>query len=279
MIVLKNKQINDDINKKELSGWNASQLKSLYVERNIFNTAPDTPIFKIMRMRHFIGDLKGNCLTHMFPNKNVWLDDYENLLMRVQFTEQQSQQPLYLSGVMENLYATCWTLNDENQDDWLVFSGGEPAVRLETTPRKLLEALMNINDKYFMLHHFIGKVMYEAESDVLRYFLDPDYDKHLDPLGQGSALALMLLRNNVSHENEVRLIYEYKEDQVNNPWVKSNVTCFPQKCCHVPVDWSAVLKSISVSKSSTTTDLQQVKSALASANIHLSVSQSCIPDR
>lgn len=279
MTVLKNKKINDVINSKELSGCCSSQLKQLYAERSIFDIDPDTSIFKIMRTRYFISDVRGNYLTHMFPSKSVWFDDYENLLMRVQFTDPQYQHPLYLSGIMENLYATCWTLNDENQNDWLVFSGGESAVRLESTPRKLLEALMNTNDTYFMLHHFIGKVRYETDSDVLRYFLDSNFSKHLDPLGQRSALALMLLRDNVSHENEVRLVYEFKEDQAKNPWIKSNVTCIPQKLCQVPIDWSAVLNTISVSMSSTPTDLQTIKTALASANINLVVSQSTIPDR
>ncbi|QZQ51151.1 hypothetical protein K6L24_05000 [Erwinia persicina] len=279
MTVLKNELINDKINRSNHLGASSVQLKPLYVERSIFDIDPDTPIFKIMRMRHFIADVQANCLTHMFPDQNIWVDPYENLLMKIQFTDSMTQQPIYLSGMMGNLYATCWTLNDENQNDWLVFSGGEPAIRIESTPRKLLQALMNINDKYFMLHHYIGKVRYESEAEVMKYFHDPNYNKHLDALGQATALALMLLRDAVADENEVRLVYEYNEDATNNPWVKNNVKCTPQNLCHVPIDWSAVLDSVSISMSSTPADLQSVLCTLTSANINLPVNKSSIPDR
>lgn len=176
-----------------------TNIKSDHVLANIFDVDPDAEIYKIMQFKYFSGDLRNDYLTHMFPSKETWGDPYENLLLNQGFKDSLTGEALYLTGIVDDLYATCWTLEkNESIDHWSNFSRKNPAVRIKSTPRKLLSSLMNTNDVFFSLHHYIGKVLYEEVTDLCNFFSDPDWQKHLDSQGQGAALSLMRLQEDLS---------------------------------------------------------------------------------
>ena len=54
-------------------------------------------------------------------------------------------------GFKENLYGQCWTKTRESDAMWRIYSPNKNGVRIMTTPRKLLTALLihaNINAQY-----------------------------------------------------------------------------------------------------------------------------------
>jgi hypothetical protein len=141
-------------------------------------------------------------------------------------------------------FGLCWSTDpEESFDNWDDFSHGLPAVRMQTTPRKLLSAVMNVNNPYFMLHHFIGKINYCSSQEIDDYVNKPDITDYLDSLGQELAFSVMNLRNHNSHEQEVRLVYSHSPD--GNDWAKSNAQIH-EGLCRLPFKWDGVLSSIIV---------------------------------
>ena len=272
MFLKKNEEIISQLSKLTMIGKNPVEKKPMHVLANIFDVEPDAEIYKIMQFKYFSGDLRNDYLTHMFPSKETWGDPYENLLLNQEFKDSLTGEALYLTGIVDDLYATCWTLEkNESIDHWSNFSRNNPAVRIKSTPRKLLSSLMNANDAFFSLHHYIGKVLYEEVTDLCNFFSDPDWQKHLDSQGQGAALSLMRLQEDLSYEQEVRLVYQY--DNTNNQWVDKNVILQDGYSCKVPIDWQTVLDEIVYSKN---VDFNHLSTLLSSKKIYCPVYKSSI---
>ncbi|EJD6408707.1 hypothetical protein MIB43_011620 [Providencia rettgeri] len=256
MFLKKNQEIISELSRLSMSGKSDLEKKPTHVIANIFDVDPDTEIYKIMQFKYFKDDVSNDQLTHIFPSKDTWGDPYENLLLTHKFKDDLTGQPLYLTGIVSDLYATCWTMEkEENIDHWESFSRNNSAVRIKSTPKKLLSSLMNINDKFFSLHHYMGRVIYEEIDDLFNYFADPCWEKHLDNQGQGAALALMRLQEDLSFEQEVRLVYQYNPN--DNQWVRENVIQY-NNICKVPMIWSGILDEIIYSKSVNLTELNDL---------------------
>lgn len=114
---------------------------------------------------------------------------------------------------------------------------------------------MNINDRFFSLHHYIGKVKYEEIDDLYNYYSDPCWEKHLDSQGQGAALALMRLQEDLSYEQEVRLVYQYNPN--DNKWVADNVRQY-NNLCEVPINWDLAIENIIYSKNTNANELTKL---------------------
>ena len=72
---------------------------------------------------------------------------------------------------------------------------------------------MDLRNPYYMLQHFVGMMNYESEDAFDAYFKDQDFLKHLDSLGQGLALSTMKLPDELSKEQEVRLVFQVNREQ------------------------------------------------------------------
>ncbi len=272
MFLKKNEDVISELSKLTMMGKSHLEKKPTHVIANIFDVEPDAEIYKIMQLKYFSDDLVNNHLTHVFPSKETWGDPYENLLLKQEFKDSLTGKSLYLTGIVNDLYATCWTLEkNESIDHWNNFSRNNPAVRIKSTPRKLLSSLMNTNDYFFSLHHYIGKVIYEEVDNLCNYFSDPDWQKHLDSQGQGAALSLMRLQKDLSYEQEVRLVYQYNPN--DNQWVSDNVIVQAGHFCKVPIDWRSVLEEIVYSKN---VDVNELSDLLSDRNINCPVNQSSI---
>lgn len=244
MQIIKNHDIVEKIMIADLQGKSAEDIKPLYIKRNIFDIDENTPIYRIFQYDYIYDDIRDETLTHVKASPSVWKDDLENPLLNFCFTDECGEK-LRLSGLVNNIYALCWTKNgEERMIDWQIFSYGRPSIRVKTTPRKLMDHAMNINDKYFMLHHNLGLVQYLDEKDISGWIVNSHYSSHLDSLGQGIALSTMVLSDIHSSEQEVRLIYSYSP-QEDNPWVKDNVAIKEEgKLCAMPFNWGAIIDEI-----------------------------------
>ncbi|RJL50491.1 hypothetical protein [Pectobacterium carotovorum] len=271
MFLKKNEEIISELSKLTMMGRNDLEKLPTHIIANIFDVDPDAKIYKIMKFKYFKSDLRKDQLTHVHPSLESWGDPYENLLLNQEFKDEVTGGALYLTGIVDDLYATCWTLEkEENIDHWENFSGNLPAIRIQSTPRRLLTSLMNVDDKFFSLHHYIGKVKYEEIDDLCNYFSDPFWEKHLDSQGQGAALALMRLQADLSFEQEVRLIYQYNPK--DNQWVTDNVRQY-ENLCEVPINWSSAIENIIYSKN---TNSNELKDLLSDKNITCPVNPSLI---
>jgi hypothetical protein len=217
-------------------------MKALYVRRNAFDVDLDAPIHRIVRLDHFLDDIRAQKFTHTRINRYKWGDPSENPLLNRPFIDAQTGASGTLNGVVENMFASCWsTVPLDEAGYWASFSYGLPSVRIQSTAGKLLSAVMSESNPHYSVQHSIGKVHYFSEADLDAYFSDPDYSKHLDGLGYGIHLSLMRLGLDMKPEQEVRLIYDFMS---NEDWVRRNVRLINQHHAQVPFGWADTIESI-----------------------------------
>lgn len=242
MYETKNKTVRDKLVSADLQGCTKAQMKPIVVEGNIFDVDPDTPIFRIVETHLLLDDISKCQLSHSAISEDLWGDPAENPLKTQQFVDQDTGAPLSLDALASDLYASCWSLQPTaTKEMWNYFSYGNSSVRIETTPRKLLDVVMDVDNNFICLQHFIGKITYVGSNEFDRFFSDPDYQKHLDPNGQRMALSVMRLPDGPQAEQEVRLVYMADRNQ---PWTKK--VHFINRFAHVPCQWIGLIKGVVV---------------------------------
>ena len=210
MLLRVNEDIAGEIIRADHRGASPEEMKRLYIRRNHFDLELDAPIYRIVPRQYFVDDLRDQCLSHTKIDKSNWGDSSENPLLNRAFRDSATDGILTLNGVVDSVYGSCWSATPlDSPYEWNVFSHGRPSVRLQSTPGKLLNAVMSPGNPYYMLQHVIGKMKYLSEPDIEAYFSDPDWQKHLDSLGIGISASFLRLNANLSTENEVRLLYEH----------------------------------------------------------------------
>ena len=232
-------------------GTNEEILKNT-IETNIFNVDLDCPIYRIFQLKHFLRDIKNKTLTYCKPSPEAWGDDYEAFLSRVKFfisnetssldPECAKQYQLTMEPALDNYFALCWTSNQaESKLAWDDFSYGGAAVRIKTTPRNLLQSVINLNDNCYTFSHFLGAICYMPDHEFEELFTNTHYQEYLDSLGHGLAKSFFILGESYKHEQEVRLLYVHHPS--DNDWVKKNVE-IKGDICAIPFDWQGIIDEI-----------------------------------
>lgn len=226
-------------------GASPLERKPLHVAANAFNGVDlDSSIYRIVPIDYFVSDVQDGMLTHVQIGPKMWGDAFENPLLKQKFWDETSGTYYDLSGVLDQIFGLCWSTDpEESYDSWEEFSHGLPAVRVQTTPRKLLSEVMNVCNPFFMLHHFVGKVQYASQAEIQAYISKPDPWAYLDSLGEELAFSVMYLRNHVAHEQEVRLVYSHSPE--GNDWVKENVH-MEAGLCRLPFRWDNIVNGVTI---------------------------------
>jgi hypothetical protein len=224
-------------------GLPKSKMKPLYVERSIFDVDPDTPIHRIVPTEYLLEDIRNRQLTHTRISPRIWGDKAENPLLNRHYPDAAARGTFTLNGVVENMFGSCWSLTIlDGFYDWLMFSHGKPSVRVESTPKRLLSAVMNDANPYYELQHAIGKVRYSTPEELDRKFSSSSPDQYFDGLGHGIYLSLMSLADNVKDETEVRLVCDFMFRQT---WVQQNMR-LELDLLKVPFYWTDVIRSVAI---------------------------------
>jgi len=146
------------------------------IAKNYINIAPsdlDRPVYRIMSVDRCVECVSERKLTLVSPR--MWDDPFENLLLAAT-VKLENGEIGDLRSVRDSIFAQCWTKHRETDAMWRIYSSKNDGVRVRSTPRKLLTALMLAN---------------------------PDFSTD----GLGIARSLLYKRREFAHELEVRLIY------------------------------------------------------------------------
>ena len=243
MHIRRNVEAIERVQQAQLVGQSLAELKPLYLEQNTFDIGLDDPIYRIFQLEYLEADISGKILTQVRAHPDSWGDDYENPLLQATYTDPVTGGAFTLKEIVGDFYALSWTKSaNERADDWTKFSHGRPAIRVETTPRLLLDRLMHVEDEWFMLRHFVGLIRYEDNAAIDAWISDPDYSVHLDSLGQNLAQSLMLLDSNLKSEAEVRLLFTLIRNSPTK-WLTENVN-WSDKICKIPFEWCGAIRSV-----------------------------------
>lgn len=219
--------------------------------------APETKVFRVFPISRLESVLETKQLTLVRPSK--WDDPFENQLYNIKAIDGLTQAPVSVESLRACLYGQSWTLTEESDALWRIYSGDKRGVRVGTTVGKLMNALWDgcgAKDELKPLKCFLGKVAYHTEEEFRAHFGDPGecFSKILDNSGRAPVDSLLLKREAFGHEDEMRLIYQETETAVNHgdlwsfpldPAALFDELCFDPR---LPDDCFDVLKQSLVSK-------------------------------
>lgn len=168
---------------------------------NLTDEELDAHIYRIMP-EEYVVDLftkQKNILSQV----HNWKDKFENFQLK-------------LGGILDgehfgysfqnDFVGQCWTRENLSEAMWGIYANDPERrfLRIRSTPRKLITALVQKHPEMPQDTCFVGKVMYKREKD-LKAHVHNDGALQLDSVS--FAQSLLLKRCSFKHECEVRLLY------------------------------------------------------------------------
>jgi hypothetical protein len=244
-------QIMGETIKSERSGISPapfSIMQPLYAERNTEGVDLSRTVYRLLPLEYLCDDITRAVLTMANIEPAMWKDSYENPLKDATFPDTVTGGVISIHDLMKSHYGTCWTYQPESLNAWQTFGNTPTSVRIETTVGKLLAALMQQNDHYYMLHFYAGLVTYRPIPELANWKTIVKLTEILDSEGLALAASLSVVRDGYSGEKEVRVIYSH---QSNDPWAQANVSLSNHPSAvnglvHVPCTWRDLIASITV---------------------------------
>ena len=183
---------------------------------NYINICPgefDTTIYRVTKVEHLI---------HMFESKSIvlrrphlWDDPFENILRHT--IVKTNKENVGFEPLMNCFYGQCWTLEEESDAMWRIYTPCNNGVKIRTTIRKLLHAIYDKIDTNPDRKCFIGKLVYSNDNEItniLRKITSMDFVTNRTFLSQ--SMTLLIKPNAYKYEKEIRLIYVSESELPEN---------------------------------------------------------------
>jgi hypothetical protein len=165
------------------------------------NDELDQHIYRIMRLDYVVALFADR--QNVLSQVHNWKDKFENFQLKLGGL---LDGELFEYGFRDDFVGQCWTRESLSEAMWGIYANNPQIrfVRIRSTPRKLLSALVTAHPKMPQDTCFIGKVEYKREAELEAYLQnDGKFELH----ARRFAESLLLKRHAFAHESEVRLLY------------------------------------------------------------------------
>ncbi|AUH64064.1 hypothetical protein [Paracoccus zhejiangensis] len=177
---------------------------------NLTETERDKPIYRIMKEEHVIRLFteRRNVLSQI----HNWKDKFENFQMALGGVLDGER---FNYGFKNDFVGQCWTRHARSEAMWGIYANdaSQRFLRIKSTPRKLLTALVNAHPEMPQDTCFLGKVLYKTEKELKGIICAGG---QLSISAEDLARPLLLKRNAFKHENEVRLLFFGKAEEYHD---------------------------------------------------------------
>lgn len=120
-------------------------------------------VYRLIEVHHLFELFESRLLTLVAPK--LWDDPYENFLGHCYGIVPSEPNRRYdYSGYAKLIFGNCWTLNQDNDATWRIYSPDKRRVKIKTTVKKLYSLVKRIDDQWFC--SYLGKVSYLSESEI-----------------------------------------------------------------------------------------------------------------
>lgn len=165
----------------------------------------NSPIYRVLEISRLIDVFELKVLGLTAPK--LWDDPYENFLKYSHGINLNDNRVHYnYEGYSKLIFGQCWTLNEENDAIWRIYSPNKDRVKVRTTIKKLQKVLKRIQDEGF--RSYIGRVKYETEDDIKAKISTAIKNSHKFPFNKESLVReyYLVKREAFIYEDEVRLL-------------------------------------------------------------------------
>ncbi len=198
----------------------------------------DMPIYRIFPLWFFEQALRTKSLTLAAPK--LWEDKYEILgnAIAVNYLDNGHNKQAIINQDLPPVYAQCWSATPESDTLLRAYSRvvkdplarrntcpRDEGVRVKTTPRKLMAALVANTHLTAQGRWFMGAVLYRKTETIYNH-VGTTIQKHgleayADPVNR--AILLLLKRAAFSHENELRVLFVCNDKTLSTDVLTANI--------------------------------------------------------
>lgn len=210
--------------------------KEAYINANIVDLTPDTPIYRIFKIERLLSALKERKLCLVRPK--LWDDPFENFLFNASGVLDDGSIVSF-KPIRKQYYGQCWSLKEECDGLWRNYTsnscktctksdfnkrkGHSPiSAKVKTTVSKLMDAFYDETNPFHYSCYFIGKVRYCKIDEIVNYLKEANVT---DDTNINQVLSLLIKRESFSYEEEVRLIFSMPSpesqidiNKIKNQW-------------------------------------------------------------
>ena len=167
---------------------------------------PDAAIYRIFTKRRFLELIRSRKNALVSPR--LWGDPFENFFLRSEVVGPEGEK-ISIEGIAEDWYGQCWTLNEDTDAMWRIYSHEKDGIKVKTTIRKLFNCFYDADDRFASLKFLIGKVEYWTEAQIFDVMSKTSFsDIAYGGQATGFAKLLCIKREAFEHEREVRLLFQ-----------------------------------------------------------------------
>lgn len=176
---------------------------------NINESDLDRKIYRVFNEERFFQLFDNNELVLVRPK--LWEDPFENFLMNCEYEGNDGSK--FKIGFRDKFYGQCWTEKIESDAMWRIYASNKDGFKVQTTIRKLINALYTNVKEFPELSCFIGRVKYLNRNKINQLLNSPKEIKRmlLDNTGRGQASSLLFKKTPFNHEKEIRIIHSTKQ--------------------------------------------------------------------
>lgn len=173
-------------------------------DRSVLNLTEkelDQHIYRIMPEEYVISLFSDR--KNVLSQVHNWKDKFESLQLKLGGI--LNGEP-FEYGFRDDFMGQCWTRENLSEAMWGIYAN-DPLrrfIRIRSTPRKLLTALVQEHPQMPQDTCFVGQVLYMREKDLKAYV---ENGGQLAVSATRFAESLLLKRRSSRHESEVRLIH------------------------------------------------------------------------
>ncbi|WP_209427604.1 hypothetical protein [Pararhodobacter sp. SW119] len=168
---------------------------------NLSEDELDQHVYRIMPEEYVINIFADR--ENVLSQVHKWKDKFENFQLKLGGL--LNNEPFEF-GFRDDFVGQCWSRENLSEAMWGIYANDPDCrfIRIRSTPRKLLAALVQKHPGMPQDTCFIGKVLYKREEELKAYVRNGG---RLDLSATRLAKSLLLKRRSFKHECEVRLIY------------------------------------------------------------------------
>ncbi|WP_287183506.1 DUF2971 domain-containing protein [Mesorhizobium sp.] len=166
----------------------------------------DAPLYRVYSKRRFLELVSTGKNPLVKPR--LWDDPFENFFLNSEISD-PSGDNISIEGLAEDWHGQCWTLNEDTDAMWRIYSHDKDGIKVRTTIRKLFDSFYDDTETFASLKFLIGKVQYRKEAEIAAFMGSTSFsDIAFGGQAIGFARLLCVKREAFEHEREVRLLFQ-----------------------------------------------------------------------
>jgi hypothetical protein len=123
----------------------------------------DAPIYRTYSLEYALALFKRGTNGLVHPSR--WDDPFENFFLKNGAVDEAGNL-VALDDVHKDLYGQCWTLKEESDAIWRIYSPTKGGVCISSTIRKLFGSFYKSKDTNASQKYFIGQVRYVTREEL-----------------------------------------------------------------------------------------------------------------